>query len=461
MTEALGASFRDPSGFVFRHDGRIHRQVNICYAEDFELLSSSGLYERLRDAGLLVAHEEVAGPIAGDAPSLHYKTLVPDPVDFVSHPYEWCFSQLRDAALLTLRVAREALAAGMTLKDASAYNVQFVSGRPIFIDTLSFERYREGEAWVAYRQFCQHFVAPLALMASRDVRLLQLLRVHLDGVPLDLAASLLPARAWLRGGLLMHLRLHAAFQQRHAGGGAQPARALSRQAFDNLLVSLRALVRKLDWEPSGTEWAEYYEGDSYEDASLEYKKRLVSDHLAALSPRRVWDLGSNVGVYSRLAAEAGADVVSFDVDPACVERSYRQVREKGRSDSEERVLPLLLDLTNPSPAIGWANAERATVHDRGHPDLVLALALVHHLAISNNVPLGLVADYFAELSASLVIEFVPKSDAKVETLLATRRDVFPDYTREGFEAAFGRRFETVARDEIEGSERTLSRMERR
>jgi ribosomal protein L11 methylase PrmA len=458
--QVLGASFRDPSGFVFERDGLIHRQVNRCYAGDYDVLRASGLYEKLTSEDLLVAHQEIAG--TADDP-LHYKTLLPEQLDFVSYPYEWSFSALKDAALLTLRIQRIALDFGMTLKDASAYNVQFQRGRPLFIDSLSFERYREGEAWVGYRQFCQHFLAPLALMALRDVRLLQLLRVHIDGIPLDLASKLLPARAWLRAGLLMNIRLHASFQQRHArsadrsGERPESARKLSRQALQNLIASLEGVVRKLSFEPAGTEWADYYEGDGYTAASLERKQALVAEHLARIAPASVWDLGSNTGVYSRVAADGGARVVAFDVDPACVERSYRELRKEKR----ENLLPLLLDLTNPSPAIGWANAERLPIARRGCPDAVLALALVHHLAISNNVPLPKIADHFAELSDQLVIEFVPKSDAKVKTLLATRVDIFPDYTRDGFEFAFRTRFEILASDDIEGSDRTLYRMKRR
>jgi len=456
--ETIGASFRDPSGFVFRRGGRTYRQVNACYAEDYELLRSSGLYEQLVSERLLIPHEEV-----DEAPSEateHYKTLHPEELGFVSYPYEWSFSQLKDAALLTLRIQSVALAAGMTLKDASAYNVQFQRGRPVFIDTLSFTRYRDGAPWVAYRQYCQHFLAPLALMALRDVRLLQLSRVHLDGVPLDLATTLLPGRAWLRPGLFMHVRLHAGFQKRHAAArpGEPPrVRELSKQALSNLLESLRRTTDGLTWEASGTEWSDYYEGDSYEQASLEEKQRLVAEHLKEVRPQRVWDVGANTGLYSRLAATTGADVVAFDVDPACVDRSYRELRANG----EENLLPLLLDVTNPSPAIGWANAERLPIARRGRPDLVLALALVHHIAIGGNVPLPNVAAWLASLADGLIIEFVPKSDAKVETLLATREDVFPHYTREGFEAAFATCFDILARDEIEGSERTLYRMRRR
>jgi ribosomal protein L11 methylase PrmA len=461
MTDEIhSASFRDPSGFIFRREGLIHRQVNRRYASEYDQLMGSGLYETLVAKGLLLPHEELEEPLSPDPE--HYRTLLPEQLEFVSYPYEWSFSQLKDAALLTLRIQRAALASGMTLRDASAYNVQFQRGRPVFIDTLSFGHYEEGEPWVGYRQFCQHFLAPLALMSRRDVRLSQLLRTNIDGIPLDLAASLLPLRSWLNMGLLMHIRVHSGFQQRYEGEGAQPqsaptARKLSKSALGNLITALEGTARRLDWHPAGTEWAEYYEGDSYEEGSLEHKKSLVAKFLAAVAPEKVWDFGANTGVYSRIASEQGAQVVSFDVDPACVERNYREVREK----KEKRVLPLLLDLVNPSPGIGWANQERETLAQRQGADALLALALIHHIAISNNVPLPHISDFFAALGENLVIEFVPKSDAKVRTLLATREDVFPHYTREGFEAAFSRRWHIEEAVEIEGSQRTLYLLRRR
>ena len=461
---AIGASFRDPSGFIYERDGQLYREVNRSYAADYDQLMSSGLYETLTSKRLLVAHEEVEP--SGDAGGGHYKTLRPDRVPFVSYPYEWCFSELRDAALLTLRLQKLALAHDMTLKDASAYNIQFMNGRPIMIDTLSFARYKEGSAWVGYRQFCQHFLAPLALMSRRDVRLLDLMRLHLDGVPLDLAVSLLPMRTWLSRGLFMHLRLHARYQRSYEGKGdptansdgaqvSNTARPLSRTALGNLIEDLRAVVRKLSWEPTGTEWAEYTCGDSYEADSLAHKQELVRSHLEQVAPGVVWDLGANTGVYSRIAAEAGAQVLSFDVDPACVERNYRSARE----EKLRSLLPLRLDLVNPSPSQGWAHEERARRAARANADCVLALALIHHIAISNNVPLDKIAAYFAKLAKTLVIEFVPKSDAKVKTLLATREDVFPDYTREGFEAAFRTYYKTLDATPIRGSERVLYLLE--
>ena len=452
--EVLGASFRDPSGFVFLHDGQFYRQINQAATEDYDTLMSSGLYENLVDKGLLIPHEEVPPPApAGED---HVRTLRPERVNFISYPYEWCFSQLQDAALATLEIQRTALEAGMTLKDASSYNIQFQCGRPLLIDTLSFTLHQEGDAWAGYRQFCQHFLAPLALMSYCDIRLSQLLRVHIDGIPLDLAASLLPRRARMRPTLLLNLFLHARSQKRHESAGEDAnarlsSRAISHTALINLTHSLEAGIRKLSWEPGGTEWADYEASGSYEDRALKEKKEKVRDFLKQLAPNEVWDLGANTGMFSRIACEQGARAVAFDVDPGAVERNYRNVKDK----QESSLLPLWLDLVNPSPALGWANRERSSIPERGKPGAILALALIHHLVISNNVPLRLVSDFFASMTDGLIIEFVPKSDERVKTLLATRPDIFPEYTRQGFEHAFAERWSVQDVAELEGSDRVL------
>jgi hypothetical protein len=211
----LSASFRDPSGFLFSRGGALYRQVNRKYQQEYARLMESGLYEKLVKAGLLIPHTEV-NQAPAEAENA-YKVIQPERVAFISYPYEWSFGQLKDAALATLSVQKRALKRGMSLKDASAYNIQFVHGKATLIDTLSFETYKEGQPWVAYRQFCQHFLAPLALMALRDVRLSQLLRVYIDGVPLDLASELLPWNTRLNFGLLTHIHLHAGAQKKYAG----------------------------------------------------------------------------------------------------------------------------------------------------------------------------------------------------------------------------------------------------
>jgi hypothetical protein len=452
----LSASFRDPSGFLFKRDNVLYRQVNRKYEQEYVRLMESGLYEKLVKAKRLIPHVEVDNVEAeyGEC----FKIIQPERVSFISYPYEWSFGQLKDAALATLSIQKRALKLDMSLKDASAYNIQFVRGKPTLIDTLSFELYKEGQPWVAYRQFCQHFLAPLALMTLKDVRLNQLLRVYIDGIPLDLASELLPWKTHLNFGLLTHIHLHAGAQKRYAYAGDEVKSrggSMSKQAMNGLIESLESTVKKLDWKPGGTEWGNYYDITNYSDAAFEHKKQLIAEWTNRTQPSIVWDLGANNGVFSRVAAEVGPMVISWDIDPAAVEQNYRQVK----TEKNERLLPLLLDLTNPSPAIGWANRERDSFGGRGPADLTLALAVIHHLAISNNVPLSQLADFFAETGKWLVIEFVPKSDSQVRKLLASREDIFPDYTREGFEAAFSQKFKVHEAVPVKESERVLYLME--
>jgi hypothetical protein len=455
-TEQLSASFRDPSGFLFTDNGILYRQINRAYSNDYARLMDSGLYDRLVKASLLIPHVEADhAPAESDAA---FKVIQPERVPFISYPYEWSFSQLKDAALATLSIQKRAMKLDMSLKDASAYNIQFMRGKATLIDTLSFEVYKEGEPWVAYKQFCQHFLAPLALMAYRDVRLSQLLRVYIDGVPLDLASELLPAKTKFNFGLLTHIHIHAGAQKRYSDKVVAPRKGgMSGQALTGLIESLENTIRKLTWKPAGTEWGDYYENTNYTNSAFEHKKQLVKEWSAEKKPALVWDLGGNTGVFSREATSSGAFTVSFDIDPAAVEQNYRTVKTK----KDQNILPLVLDLTNPSPALGWDNSERDSFGARGPVDMALALAVIHHLAISNNVPLPQLANFFAARCTWLVIEFVPKSDSQVQKLLTSREDIFPNYTREGFETAFSACFAIRKSESVRDSERTLYLMERK
>jgi hypothetical protein len=469
--EKLGASFRDPSGFLFTRDGILYRQVNQVYAADYMRLMDSGLYEKLVKAGLLIPHTELdlypsgtmstgsgQASIPADQKNA-FKILLPERVPFISYPYEWSFSQLKDAALATLTIQKRALKAGLSLKDASAYNLQFFNGRAVLIDTLSFEVYQEGEPWVAYRQFCQHFLAPLALMATRDVRLGQMLRIYIDGIPLDLASRLLPGRTHWSLGLSTHIHLHARAQKRYADVSLSDVRAgrtMKKQALLGLINSLERTVRKLKWKTKKTEWGDYYDATNYTESAFEHKKHLVAEWSQRIRPRIVWDLGANTGIFSRLAAGDGY-AVAFDLDPLAVEQDWLEVRK----EKEKNILPLVLDLTNPSPALGWDNCERDSFSGRGPAGLVLALALIHHLAISNNLPFARIAESLAGMGEWLVIEFVPKTDSQVQRLLRSRKDIFGEYGRETFEAEFQNFFEIVEVQAVQDSARWMYLMKKR
>ena len=462
--EQLPASFRDPSGFVFRQDGSIYRQVNKDYAVEYDFLMSSGLYDTLVKNNWLIEHKEASQGIKPPAAmALRYKIIEPKLVPYVSYPYEWCFSQLKDAALLTLAIQEAALNHDMTLKDASAYNVQFVGSAPVFIDTLSFERYQVGKPWNAYRQFCQHFLGPLALMAYRDVRLRHLLRSFIDGLPLDFVSELLPRRTFVKYSFLTHLHLHASSQKRHEDDGRSQRLknktvAMSKSMQLALVASLRSAINKCRMPNVKTEWGDYYEDTNYTIESMSAKETLVNSFVNKYvnANETIHDVGSNTGRFSRIVSGSGRYVVSHDIDELAVERNYQINKE----NNIENVLPLVLDLNNPSPGLGWALEERDSLRQRIDGDVILALALIHHIVISNNVPMNSLATFFRDIASKLIIEFVPKEDSQVMRLLATREDIFPDYDLEHFESVFARYFRVLEKKKIEDTERTLFVMER-
>jgi len=406
---------------------------------------------------MLVGHTEVTKPIP--RPETAYKVLQVEPIRYISHPYEWSFSQYKDAALLTLQLQKEALKLGMTLKDASAYNVQFQDGHPVFIDTLSFSRYLEGTPWVAYRQFCQHFLAPLALMALVDVRLGKLMTTYIDGIPLDLASKLLPFSTRFNYGLVTHVHLHSLFQSHYTSTRTQRSGVtVSKIGLIGLIENLENTINKLSWRPKGTDWVSYYNSTNYSDASFTVKKQIVEGLINQVKPNSMYDLGANTGVFSRLANRLeGCQVISMDMDPGAVEINYIEVKRTG----ETNILPLVLDLTNPSPDIGWHNRERSSFLSRGPADLVMALALIHHLAISYNIPLSMISDTLATLGRYLIIEFVPKEDSQVQRLLASREDIFSDYSLPGFRDAFLANFNLIEEIVIKDTMRTIFLLERK
>jgi len=418
----------------------------------------NGLYDELVKFNALIPHQE----IHADENEILIK---PERIPFISYPYEWSFGELKDAALLTLKIHRRAMKHNLILKDASAYNIQFRNGQPVLIDTLSFDFYQDGEPWGAYGQFCRHFLAPLLLMSYKDIRLNKLLSLFIDGIPLDLAANLLGHK----GGFfaLQHIVWHSKSVAKHeTDGRAKRDKSLgglkikiSREKHLALIESLIRGIEKLKLKNVITEWGDYYANTNYTPESGEAKKNLVREFLEILKPSSTWDLGANDGTYSRLALENGGHVTAFDIDPVAVERNYQSVKK-----SHEAMLPLILDLTNPSPGIGFANRERTTINERSEqkePDCVMALAVIHHLAISNNLPLEMLASWFASMTRGLIIEFVPKEDSQVELLLATRRDIFPNYDQENFEKIFCGYFNLKRKENIQGSKRVLYCFERK
>ncbi len=452
--QKIKSSFRDPSGYMFQQDGELFRHINPSYFADYEHLMQSGLYEKLVQKKFLIPHEEVSKSQNG-------VTIKPEKVNFISYPYEWCFSQLKDAALLTLNVMEIALEHGMILKDASNYNVQFHHGLPIFIDTLSFELIEEGKPWQAYRQFCQHFLAPLMLMIYRDVRLNQLLKIYIDGIPLDLASSLLPMRSCFNLSSVFHIHFHAKLQRKYKDdtqAASNKSKGFNLQTLKYFVQGLKGAVQKLNWQvQKDSEWYDYYiNNNNYSVNSFSQKEKIIESWIDTIKPQTVWDLGANTGRFSTIAAKHARDVIAFDIDVSCVESYYLYLKKQSCN-----IVPLVLDLTNPSPSIGWGHEERASLMERGPVNTILALGLIHHIAIVNNVPLSHIAKFFSQLCSYMIIEFVPKEDSQVVKLLSTREDVFSEYNLQCFEADFNVYFDVIQKMKIDKSERTLYLLKRK
>jgi hypothetical protein len=464
------ASWRDPSGFVYRRDGRLLRQVNRSFAGHWDRLGESGFLDELVARRWLIPYTPVSTSLAAD-PALAHAVIAPDEIRFVSRPVEWTFGQLRDAALLTLDIQRLALERGFTLKDASAFNIQFHDGAPVLIDTLSLEIAEPDAPWAAYRQFCEHFLGPLALMAYRDVRLARLRMSYIDGIPLDLVSRLLPRRTLGRFGLLGHIHLHARAQGRFRKAGARRVGSSGAPSASNepasgggmtdlrraaLVDSLRSAVSKLRWEPRRSGWAAYTDETSYSPVGARSKERIVSDMLTASAGSLVWDLGANTGRFSRIAAGLGKRVVAFDSDAGAAELHYRAVRAAGLTT----ILPLVVDVASPTPAVGWGGIERPSLGDRANADVALALALVHHLAITRNVPLPAIGAWLAGLAREAIVEFVPLGDPMADGLVASKATPVRDYTIEAFRDAMRASWDVVGERPIEDSQRVLFHLRR-
>lgn len=460
MMRANPASFRDPSGHVYDNGASVIRTINGPYAADWEYIKKCGLLDKASSAGLLPEFKEIPVPSELAATGA-CAALEVERVPFISYPYEWCFAQLKDAALLTLRLQKLAITHDCILKDASAYNVQFAGGKPVFIDLLSFEKWDGCKPWEAYRQFCQHFLAPLALEAWMDLRCGLLSRQWIDGIPLDLACSLMPLRARASLGLGMHLFLHSRMQQKHADARDSGAKAkqvrLSPQKMLDLAESLEQTVKALKPAKNRTEWEDYYQDTNYTDAAMADKGactgRIAEEHCRRAGSSLAIDLGANDGYFSKILAAHFSTVVAADVDPAAVGAHYAAIAGHGN------ILPLVQDLTSPSPDLGWALRERESFPARAKADMVIALALCHHLHFTGGIPFEQIAAFFAELltaGGTLLVEFVPAEDSQVRRLLAARDISLAHYNLENFVSAFkGAGLAETGRHRVAESDRTM------
>jgi len=460
------ASFRDPSGFVFEADHVFYRQVHQSYASHYDLMMECGLYDALVKKGFLVPHTEIAENLTQSP--FWYKTLLPRQIHRISYPAEWCPEQLKDAALLTLEIQETAMAHGMILKDATPFNIQFENGRPVFLDTLSFEKYNPALPWIAYRQFCECFLFPLYLHYYLRTGIDKITGAWPDGITATTTARLLPFKSRWNAGAWMHVflqsRVHSGpridsdprLNSSPGSKGSQPS--FSATKLGHLVAHLKSLVGRLTIKvPTPTTWSNYYGGTIMGKDYLAAKEQLFRESLQAIEYKSALDLGANDGYFSRILAANGVPVLAVDSDWQCIDTLYKYAR----SHTISNILPLCVDISNPTPASGFRNAERASFTARAHADLVVALALIHHLALGRNIPLHLIAGYLNELTEKfLIIEFIPLSDEKARELVAHKNTQPFGYDQASFESCFSRYFMIEKREQVPGTDRILYRMKK-
>jgi hypothetical protein len=457
VTTSDPGSFRDPRSRVFVSDGSVYRGLSAEGLADFDAVAAAAFFDDLLGEGKVVGTERAPGTI--ELPGEWAAVLRHERVPVISYPYEWSFAMLRDAALLQLEVARRALADGCITKDATSYNVQFDGARPVFIDVGSFERLVPGEPWPGYGQFCELFLNPLVLQAVAGIPFQPWLRGSVRGISPTDVAPLIRGRHRLDRRLVVHVVLHARAQRRYDDRDATDVRRELRQAgfgpkiIDAQLANLERTVRSLSWRDDESTWSGYSDRSHYDDADLEAKTSFVQRAVAAGSHAQVLDLGANDGHFSKVALDAGAQrVVAVDSDALVVDRLYRHLRDSG----EQRITPLLLDLADPSPGLGWRNRERRTFPDRVRPDLVLCLAVVHHLALTDTVPFESIVELLADFGAPVVVEFPHRDDPMVQRLLSLKRPgLFDHYDRPQWDEALRSRFSVVEETTLPSGRRTL------
>jgi ribosomal protein L11 methylase PrmA len=450
-------SFRDPSGHIYHLNDEVYRTVNPTAAEHFEFARDSGCLAEFSAKGLLIESVEVAREVLEEEAAAAAYVVAHPKLPFVSYPYEWSFMLLKAAALLHLDLHVAALDRGMTLSDASAYNVQFVGSSPVFVDLLSLRRYRDGEFWDGHSQFCNQFLNPLLLRALAGVSYNAWYRGSLEGISTTDLVRLLPLRRKLSWNVFSQVVLQAKMQglaRRKTRSELVEAKRqqLPRSAFRNMLLQLRDWIARLEPLDGGKSlWNDYAEVNTYKSEEALAKRRFVSEFVAATKPGLLWDLGCNTGAYSEAALEAGAGrVIGFDFDQGALDQAFARSRQKNLA-----FLPLFLDAANPSPDQGWRQCERAGFDKRAQADALIALAFEHHLAIGRNVPLDQVLAWLTGLAPRGVIEFVQKTDSTIQQMLALRDDIFSDYSEEVFTAQLAKRARIVRCETISAEGRRL------
>lgn len=454
-------SFRDPASLVYYQSGEVRRAVSASALADFHALRATRMFADTVAAGRLIETEETSDPppSGGWAGVLGHAR-----VPFVSYPYEWSFSMLKDAALLQLELLDAALGEDITMKDATPYNIQWRGAHPVFIDIPSFQRLEQGEPWAGFRQFCQLFLYPLMLRAYRDVPARPWLRGSLEGISAEEMRHIVRFRDRFRAGVLLYVIMQARAERRYADADRNMRDELRAAGFRKEMIlanirRLRRVIATMQPRRRSSGWTTYASTCPHVEQDRAEKAAFVEQAVRGRRFTLAWDLGANDGFFARLIAPVAQQVVAMDHDEPVIDRLYRELR----ADGPANVLPLMIDLADPSPGLGWDGRERKPLHERGTPDLVLCLALMHHLVIGRTIPTARLLEWLARPGADVILEHAGWEDPMVRRLMRNKRrsEVHADYDETTFRALLKERFVVEREIALPSGHRTLFHLTRR
>lgn len=437
------SSFRDPDSSLSYDNSYYYRWISLYYEKHYNHFIDSGLKERLLQEGFILPFVEIIDdtPEAG----VSSRVLRTDVLPFVSYPYEWSFSQFKEAALLTLKINQLALEYGMILKDASMFNVQFIGCKSVFIDLTSFEVYEQDTPWNAYYQFCKHFYGPLFLAAKKNIILPKLLQYFIDGIPLKEIVSLCNWYDFLNSGAFLHLFLHSKGEGKIVK--VSNHNKVAKKQLSNIFTHLESAITNLTIKQKQTVWDNYNQNNNYKIESQQHKVEIIKGFLNQIDGEKALDIGANDGLYSQLLADRGMYTLVVDIDELAVDRAFKM--------KHHLVHPLQMNLINPTPSIGWNNSERKSFWDRCHVDVIQALAIVHHLVITHDISFEEIAKKLAQHTHYLIIEFVSPDDSQAQILLQNKSHHVLDYTLINFEKSFANYFDLKNKQNIYKTGRVL------
>ena len=445
------SSLRDPGGFLFYEKNVLYRLINKSYKENFDHFINSGLYKSLLDLKYIIHHHDTDISVQYE----NYKIIKPDKISFISYPYEWCFSQFKAAALLTLKIQHEAVKLGMTLKDATPYNVQFVNNNPLFIDTLSFEiKDSDDYSWAPLRQFIEMFLGPLILISHENIESNLILKNKINGIPLSEITKNLSLKTKIKPFIFFNILIANILSKKSSKETSSKKMNISKNQHLNIIESYISFIENLNLKKYKTEWMNYNNETEIEKGNyrLDKKKYLIT-FLSEVNAEVIWDVGANDGHYSRIVSDYYkrlVDIYSLDIDPICVEKNFEL-----NIGTHQNINPLLFDIANPSTAIGWLNSERKNIFSRlPTPNLIIALALLHHV-LNLNIKLQDILSFFSKTTSHLIIEYISISDEKAQSIFQSRIETVEYPSKNTFETEISKFFKIIKSEELLENKRYL------